>query len=92
MGLMMGGFPTLFEAPAPPVKVGQVIHQSFLEVNEEGSEAAAATAIGVELTSAGPSVPLRLTIDKPFLLMIREKHSGAILFMGQVTDPGSLQN
>ena len=90
--MMMVDYPLLFEGLTTPVKVGQVIHQSFLEVNEEGSEAAAATAIGVELTSVGPTVPMRLTVDRPFLFMIREEHSGAILFMGQVTDPGSLQN
>jgi len=90
MGMMMTGFPLLFEGPTPPIKVGQVIHQSFLDVNEEGSEAAAATAIGMEATSVGPSKPMKITIDKPFLFMIREKHSGAILFMGQLTDPGTL--
>lgn len=92
MGMLMVGFPLLFEGPTPTIQVGRVIHQSFLEVNEEGSEAAAATAIGMELTSVGPSKPLKITIDKPFLFMIREKHSGVILFMGQLTDPGSLQN
>ena len=92
MGMMMAGFPLLFEGPTPPLQVSRVIHQSFLEVNEEGSEAAAATAIGIELTSVGPAKPLRITIDKPFLFLIREKHSGVILFMGQLTDPQSLQN
>jgi len=90
MGMLMTGYPLLFEGPTPPLKVGQVIHQSFLEVNEEGSEAAAATAIGVELTSVGPSIPMKITIDKPFLFTIREKHSGAILFLGQLTNPGAL--
>ena len=92
MGMLMVGFPLLFEGPTPPIQVGRVIHQSFLEVNEEGSEAAAATAIGMEFTSIGPSRPTKITIDKPFLFMIREKHSGVILFMGQLTDPGTLQN
>ncbi len=90
MGMLMTGYPLLFEGPTPPLKVGQVIHQSFLEVNEEGSEAAAATAIGIETTSAGPSKPMKITIDKPFLFTIREKHSGIILFLGQLTDPDLL--
>lgn len=92
MGMIMTGYPLLFEGSTPPIKVGQVIHQSFLEVNEEGSEAAAATAIGIELTSVGPAIPMKITIDKPFLFMIREKHTGAILFMGQLTDPSTLQD
>jgi serine protease inhibitor len=91
LGMMMGGFPLLFDGPTPPLAVSRVIHQSFLEVNEEGSEAAAATAIGIEMTSLPSTpVPLRVTIDKPFLFMIREKHSGVILFMGQLTDPVAL--
>jgi serpin B len=91
MGMKMTGYPLLFEGSTPPIEVGQVIHQSFLEVNEEGSEAAAATAIGMVVTCACPQTPPKITIDKPFLFMIREQHSGAILFMGQLTDPSALQ-
>jgi serpin B len=91
MGMIMAGYPLLFEGPIPPIGVDQVIHQSFLEVNEEGSEAAAATAIVSMTLCACPQTPQKITIDKPFLFMIREKNSGAILFMGQLTDPGALQ-
>src|SRR5690606_37095721 len=91
MGMIMTGYPLLFEGPTPAIKVGQVIHQSFLEVNEEGSEAAAATSIGMEFVCVCPQPPPKITIDKPFLFMIREQHSGAILFMGQLTDPSALQ-
>jgi serpin B len=89
MGLNTNGFPNLFEEPLP-LAISRVIHQSFLEVNEKGSEAAAATAIGIELTSA-PSHPARITIDKPFLFFIRENHSGVILFSGMLQDPAILQ-
>jgi serine protease inhibitor len=88
MGMSMSGFPNLFEDPLP-LAISRVIHQSFLEVNEKGSEAAAATAIGIELTSV-PSRPPRITIDKPFVFFIREKHSGVILFSGQLLDPAGL--
>ncbi|MBX2967214.1 MAG: serpin family protein [Cyclobacteriaceae bacterium] len=91
LGMETQGFPLLFVEQLPPIEVSRVIHQSFLEVNEEGSEAAAATAIGMVTTTAGPSIPTKITIDKPFLFMIREKHTGAILFLGQLTNPAALQ-
>lgn len=89
MGMKMEGFPKLFNGDLP-LAISRVIHQSFLEVNEKGSEAAAATAIGIELTSAPPT-PQRITIDRPFIFFIREKHSGVILFSGQLIDPSGLE-
>lgn len=88
MGMLMHGFPDFFEEE-PSLAISRVIHQSFIEVNEEGSEAAAATAIGVELTSAPPT-PQRITVDRPFLFLIRENHSGVVLFMGQFINPDVL--
>lgn len=87
MGMKMTGFPKLFEENLD-LEVSSVIHQSFLEVNEEGSEAAAATAVVIVELSAAP--PKKITLDKSFVFMIREKHSGAILFMGQLVDPADL--
>jgi serpin B len=63
-----------------------VVHQAVVEVNEQGTEAAAATAVGVAL-SAMPPPPKVFRADHPFLFLIREKQSGAILFLGRVTDP-----
>ena len=68
---------------APGLFVDQVLQKSFLRVDEEGTEAAAATAVGVGVVSAPPS----LTFDRPFLFAIRERFSGAILFMGVIGDP-----
>jgi serpin B len=85
MGMKKSGFPKLVQEPVP-LAISRVIHQTYLDVNEDGAEAAAATAVGVWLTSM-PSRPARITIDRPFLFMIREKHSGAILFLGQLIDP-----
>jgi len=87
LGMNTAGLTGMFEGNVTG-SISQVIHQSFLEVNEEGSEAAAATAVVVELTSAAPN-PL-LIINKPFLFLIREKHTGVILFMGVLNDPSSL--
>jgi len=68
-----------------PLKISKVIHQSFIEVNEKGTEAAAATVVGMELTSAGPSNAIH--IDKPFFFAIKEKQSNSIVFMGNVKKP-----
>ena len=63
-----------------------VLHKAFVEVNEEGTEAAAATGVVVGLTSAPPSQPI-FRADHPFLFMIRDLRSNSILFMGRVMDP-----
>lgn len=62
----------------------RVLQKTFVEVNEEGTEAAAATAVGVGVTS----LPATFTVDRPFLFLIRERLSGAILFIGQVNRLG----
>ncbi len=68
--------------------VGDILHKSFVEVNEEGTEAAAATAVVMRATSVsmGPPPPL-FRADHPFLFFITEKESGAILFMGRLAQP-----
>ena len=58
-----------------------VTHKTFVDVNEEGTEAAAATAVGIGPTSAPPT----MQIDRPFLFVIRERFTGTILFLGQIT-------
>lgn len=63
--------------------VTRVLHETFVRVDEKGTEAAAATAVEVGVTSAPP----RLTFDRPFLFAIRERYSGAILFLGVIGDP-----
>ncbi|MHA1887083.1 MAG: serpin family protein [Promethearchaeota archaeon] len=62
-----------------------VIHQAYVKVDEKGTEAAAATAVGMGLTSAMPRNFFRA--DHPFIFIIQEKETGNILFMGRVTDP-----
>lgn len=63
--------------------ISEVKHKSFVEVNEEGTEAAAATSVEVGIVSVPPTI----TVDRPFLFAIRERFSGAVLFMGLVYDP-----
>ncbi|MCK4550640.1 MAG: serpin family protein, partial [Candidatus Aenigmarchaeota archaeon] len=66
--------------------IAAVIHQAFVEVNEEGTEAAAATAVVVNLKSALPQVPV-FYADHPFVFLIQERKTGNILFLGRVSDP-----
>jgi len=64
-----------------------VKQNTFVEVNEEGTEAAAVTTIGINLTSAGPQNPPTFIIDKPFVFAIRERTTNSLLFAGQVMNP-----
>ncbi len=70
------------------LKISTVKHQACIETDEEGTEAAAATVVGIVATSL-PAV-LQLNLDHPFLYIIRETTTNTILFMGRVSDP--LQN
>jgi serpin B len=65
--------------------IADVIHKTYIKVNEEGTEAAAVTAIVMETTSAGPQNLIRL--DRPFLFAITENSSKSILFIGRVAEP-----
>jgi len=66
--------------------IAHVMHQAFISVDEQGTEAAAATAV-VMAESMAADTPIPITIDRPFLFFIRHDSTGEILFMGQVTDP-----
>ncbi|MBE0593863.1 MAG: serpin family protein [Gemmatimonadales bacterium] len=65
--------------------ISRVKHKTFIEVNEEGTEAAAVTSVEVGVTSAPPS----FVADHPFVFAIRERLSGTILFIGKMADPGA---
>jgi len=70
------------------VFIGSIVHKAFVDVNEEGTEAAAATAVMVRVTSVMPMEPPPLfRADHPFLFMIREHETGAILFQGRLSKP-----
>lgn len=71
-----------------PLQVDFVKQDSYLAIDEKGTEAAAVTTIGVVLTSAGPEPP-RFICDRPFVLVISEKTSNTILFMGRIMNPES---
>ncbi len=67
--------------------ISAVIHKAYIDVNEEGTEAAAATAVTMKLTSIGPARIPVFRADHPFLFLIRDNHSGSILFIGRVMNP-----
>jgi len=69
------------------LKIDKVIHQAFIEVNEEGTEAAAATGIGVGMKTSMPRPPPIFKADHPFIFIIQQKETGNILFMGRVNNP-----
>ena len=68
--------------------ISAVIHQAHLDVDEAGTEAAAATAVVMDATGA-PLDPITLEIDRPFLFALRDTTTGAIVFLGRITDPSA---
>jgi len=71
-------------SPDTCLYISAVIHQAFVEVNEEGTEAAAATAVGGMVAM---SMPPSFIADHPFIFLIQEKTTGTILFLGRMSDP-----
>ena len=67
--------------------IGLVLHKAFVEVNEEGTEAAAATAVVAKARAVRPTPPPEFRADHPFLFLIQEEETGAILFLGRMADP-----
>jgi serpin B len=73
-------------ASAAPTAIDQIVHRAVIDVMEGGTEAAAATAVGMRMTTVpSPSAPFR--VDHPFLFYIVDEATGAILFQGRVVDP-----
>ncbi len=73
--------------PDPPGGfIGNVIHKTMVEVNEKGTEAAAATSVEIRVTSA-PAQPVEVIVDRPYLIVVRDDESGAMLFVGAIWEP-----
>ena len=71
--------------------ISAVIHKAYVEVNEEGTEAAAATGVTMKLTSIPTPSPV-FRADHPFIFLIRDNQTGSILFLGRVANPASQNN
>ncbi len=94
--LAMMGMPVAFSGGADfsgmtgnrDLFIADVVHKAFVSVDEAGTEAAAATAVVMELTAI-PETPVEVTIDHPFIFLIRDIETGATLFVGRVVDPST---
>jgi serpin B len=71
------------------LQIDEVYHKTFIDVNESGTEAAAATAVVATVTSCIPSPPPVFQADHPFLFALRDMHTGSLLFLGRMGDPGA---
>jgi len=88
------GMPTAFSDSAdfsgistkPALQISDVVHQAFVDVNEEGTEAAAATGVMMRMLAIQREPPV-FRVDHPFVFLIRENRTGTILFLGRVLDP-----
>ena len=70
------------------IVLSEAMHKAFVAVDEKGTEAAAATALGMRAGAAPPTnEPIPFVVDHPFLFFVRDTKSGAVLFMGRVLDP-----
>src|SRR5699024_6269181 len=70
-----------------PVWIGQVKQKTYIDVNEEGTEASAATSTEMETTSAPVNKPFQMKVNRPFFIAITDDETGAILFIGSIYQP-----
>ena len=90
MGIAFDSGKADFSKMGPPgLYIDEAIHKTFVEVNEEGTEAAAATDVIMIPGSAGGDspTPFVFMVDRPFLFAIRDDVTGAVLFMGVIVEP-----
>ena len=80
---------SLIHQPRPNLNIGEVEHKTYLKVDEEGTEAAAGTAVGLsaDYVRANPPPPFEMVVDHPFFFAITEQQTQALLFVGVVTNP-----
>jgi serpin B len=83
-------FDGVFEGPAPAKALDRVLHRARVDLDEQGTRAAAVTVVTMRATGL-PANPFDLRLDRPFLWAIEHRASGTLLFLGRVTDPSSTE-
>lgn len=73
--------------PPGELRISNVIHEAYMRVDEAGTEAAAATAVGIATAAAPGPAPIQFRVDRPFVFVLRDTSTGAILFTGTVSQP-----
>jgi serpin B len=87
-GLALSGHADFGGIGEEPLQIAEVVHKAFVEVNEEGTEAAAATGVSMGLCAVRPATePIVFKADHPFLFFITDRDTRAVLFSGRVLDP-----
>ncbi len=76
-----------FSGIAPEIFISRVLHKAVIEVNEKGSEAAAATVVEMVESAIAPEEIVQFIVNRPFFFVIADDRSGSILFMGKVVEP-----
>jgi serine protease inhibitor len=89
MGVAFGPEADFSRIHPPPgwLRINDVEHKTYMKVDEEGTEAAAATSVGIAARSVRATPPFEMIVDHPIFCAIVEQHSGAMLFAGVVTNP-----
>jgi serpin B len=89
MGVAFGPEADFSRIYPPPgwLRINDVEHKTYVKVDEEGTEAAAATSVGIVARLVRITPPFEMIVDHPFFCAIVEQHSGAMLFAGIVTNP-----
>jgi serpin B len=87
MGIAFSGKADFSGIADKPSYISEVAHKTFVEVNEEGTEAAAVTGVTVRVTSLPTDPPFEFIADHPYFFLIRDELTGTILFMGSVWEP-----
>ena len=88
MGIVFeGGRADFSSMTSQSVSLDRLKHKTFVEVNEEGTEAAGVTSIGVRITSLNLAKPFEMIVNRPFFCAIGDNQTGTILFMGSIADP-----
>src|SRR5690606_257246 len=67
--------------------INKVLHKTFVKVDEEGTEAAAVTLVGIGRTSVGGDKEFIMKVNRPFVFLIKEKNSNSVLFAGKIINP-----